>query len=164
MPSPDPDQPIFEARLHPHRSLTRGQFRVLLAAVAAVGICASMPFVIMGAWPVAGFFGLDVLMVYLAFSASFRAARAYEDLVLTPLELLVAKVSAKGHRAEWRFNPNWVRLEREDHDEFGTQRLALVSRGLRLELAAFLGPDAKADLAGRLSRALEQARRGLFYS
>ena len=164
MSIPDPDTPIFKARIHPHRSLTQGQFHVLLGAVAAIGVCASTPFVVMGAWPVAGFFGIDVLLVYLAFRASFRSARAYEDLVLTPLELSVAKVSAKGQRAEWRFNPNWVRLEREDHEEFGTQRLALVSRGLRLELAAFLGPDAKADLAKRLQRALAQARRGLFYS
>ena len=162
--SPDPDAPIFEVRLHPHRSMTRGQFKVLLVCVALAGFVTSMPFVLMGAWPVAGFFGVDVLLVYLAFSASFRAARAYEDLVLTPLELQIAKVSAKGRRAEWRFNPNWVRLEREEHEEFGTQRLNIVSRGLRLELAGFLGPDAKADLAQRLSRALAQARRGLFYS
>ena len=162
--SPDPDATIFEARLRPHRSLTRSQFRLLLAIVAAVGTVTSLPFVIVGAWPVAGFFGLDVILVYVAFTASFRSARAYEDLTLTPLELSLAKVSAKGERAEWRFNPNWVKLERDDHEEFGTQRLDLVSRGRRVELAGFLGPAAKADLADRLSRALSLARRGLFYT
>ena len=105
-----------------------------------------------------------MLLAFIAFSASFRAARAYEQVWLTPLELLWTKVSPKGARAEWRFNPQWVRLERQDHEEFGTQRLDLVSRGSRLEVARFLGPDAKADLADRLTRALAQARRGFFYS
>lgn len=159
-----PETPIFEARLHPHRSMTRAQFRLLLAIVAAICTATSLPFVMLGAWPVAGFFGIDVMLVYVAFAASFRSARAYEDVTLTPLELMLAKVSPKGERAEWRFNPNWVKLEREDHEEFGTQRIDLVSRGRRVEVAGFLGPAAKADLADRLSRALALARRGFRYS
>ena len=101
---------IFSARLTPHRSLNRTQFHVLLCAVGLGGIVTSLPFVFMGAWPVAGFMGLDVLAVYVAFRASFRSARAYEDVNLTMLELMVAKVSPRGRRAEWRFNPSWVRL------------------------------------------------------
>ena len=140
------------------------QFRVLLGLVALVGFATSLPFVILGAWPVAGFFGLDVLLVYIAFKASFRAARAYEDISVTPLELLVQKVSARGAAAEWRFNPVWVRLLRKDHEEFGTQRLDLVSRGSMIEVAGFLGPDAKAVFADELTRALNEARRGVRYS
>jgi uncharacterized membrane protein len=165
MASPDPaDLPLFQRRLHPHRSMTRGQVRLLLAIVAAGGCVTSVPFVLMGAWPVAGFFGLDVLIVYLAFLASFRAARAYEDIRITPLELLLQKVSPKGGLREWRFNPVWVRLDRQEHEEFGTQRLDLISRGHRVEVAGFLGPDAKAQLADGLTSALQAARRGVRYS
>ena len=57
-------------------------------------------------------------------------------------------------------NPSWVRLERVEHEEFGTQRLALVSRGRSLEVGDLLGPDQKAELANRFSRALALARRG----
>lgn len=67
---------IFATRLNPHRSMTPGQFRVLLAAVGAGGIVVSLPFLMMRAWPVAGFMGLDVLGVYVAFKANYRAARA----------------------------------------------------------------------------------------
>ena len=158
------ETPIFKTRLRPHRSLTKAQCRMVLLVVAAASTVAGFPFVIMGAWPVAGFFGLDVLLLSLAFSASFRSARAYEDVTVTPIELLLEKVNAKGRHAEWRFNPSWVRLEREEHEEFGTQRLDLVSRGRSVELAAFLGPDAKADFAKRLTVALAQARRGILYS
>jgi len=89
--------------------------------------------------------GIDVAIFYFAFRASFRAARAYEDVEVTFFELMLTKVSAEGERAEWRFNPAFVRLEREEDDEFGTQRLALVSRGKAVEIAAFLGPADKAD-------------------
>ena len=160
-----PDHPadvsILSTRLQPHRSMTRGQFHVLLLAVGAGGIVATIPFVVMGAWPVAGFMGIDVLAVYLAFRSNFRAARAYEDVHLTVLELTIAKVSARGHKSEWRFNPSWVRLKREEHEEFGTLRLDLVSKGRSLEIAAFLGPDQKTAFAERLSRGLAQARAGM---
>ena len=155
---------LYATRLHPHRSLTTAQFRTLLACVAAASFVATLPFVIMGAWPVAGFMGLDVLGVYIAFKVNFRAARAYEDVEVTTVELLLAKVDPKGLRAEWRFNPSWVRLERKDHIEFGTQRLDLVARGNRVEVASFLGPDAKERFADDLGRALAEARRGFRYS
>lgn len=158
------DQSLLDERLHPHRSLSQRQFRILLLAVAAGGVVTSLPFLLLGAWPVAGFMGLDVLAVYVAFQASFRSARAYEDVQLTSLELRVAKVSARGIRAEWRFNPSWVKLRRQDHEEFGLLRVDLVSRGRALEVAGFLGPDQKAAFADRLARALNEARRGFQWS
>ncbi|ACK52197.1 conserved hypothetical protein [Methylocella silvestris BL2] len=158
------DPALFATRLQPHRSLRAAHFRLLLMAFLAANIITSLPFIFLGAWPVAGFCGLDVALLYVAFKANFRAARAYEDFALTPFDLLVVKVSAAGERAEWRFNPAFVRLEREEHEEFGTLRLALVSRGMSLEVADFLGPGEKANFAGALSRALAEARRGPRYS
>lgn len=155
-----PDHVLLDVRLRPHRSLNGGQFRILMALVALLGTASSLPFVIAGAWPVGGFMGLDILVVYLAFRASFRSARAYEDISVTPLEMLLAKVTAKGQRAEWRFHPAWVRVDKVEHEEFGLQRLSLRERGRSVEVAGFLGADAKADFASRLTRALAEARRG----
>lgn len=158
------DTQIFAVRLRPHRSLSGGNFRLLLILFAGMAAFVTLPFFFIGAWPIVGFMGLDVAIFYLAFSANFRAARAYEDVTLTPVELQIAKVSPRGARAEWRFNPVWVRLEREEHEAYGTRRLALVSRGRRLEVAGFLGPDQKAEFADSLTRALAQARRGPSFS
>jgi uncharacterized membrane protein len=154
------EAPLFDVRLNPHRSLGPDGFRLFMLVAFACSALASLPFYLMGAWPVVGFMGLDVLALFLAFRANFRAARAYEELRLTSLELLFARVSKHGARREWRFNPSWVRFERVEHEEFGTQRLALVSHGRSLEVGAFLGPDQKAELAAQFSRALAQARRG----
>ncbi len=158
------DPPILSLRLKPHRSLTKGNFRLLLMIFSGASFFSSLPFILLGAWPVAGFMGLDVAAFYFAFRANFRAARAYEDVLLTPFELRFAKVSAKGARAEWLFNPAWVRLDRVEHEEFGTQRLAFVSHGRSVEVGPFLGPEEKARLAVNLSRALAEARRGPRFS
>ena len=154
------EEPLFDVRLNPHRSLGPRGFRVFMLVCFACTAFASLPFYLMGAWPVVGFMGLDVLALYLAFRVNFRAAHAYEELHLTSLELLFARVSKHGARREWRFNPSWVRFERVEHEEFGTQRLALVSGGRSLEVGAFLGPDQKAELATQFTRALARARRG----
>jgi uncharacterized membrane protein len=155
---------LFVQRLKPHRSLTKRNFHLLLMIFSGGSLFTSVPFVLLGAWPVAGFMGLDLALVYFAFRANFHAARAYEDLAVTHFEIVVAKVSAEGQRTEFRFNPAFVHLERVEHEEFGTQRLAFVSRGKSLEIASFLGPAQKAELAEGLTRALIEARRGPRYS
>lgn len=155
---------IFAARLKPYRSLTRRNFHVIMMIFSGASLFSSLPFVLFGAWPVAGFMGLDAALFYFAFRANFNAARAYEDVLVTHFELSLAKVSARGRRMEWRFNPAFVRLEREEHEEFGTQRLALVSRGRSVEIAGFLGPGEKADFARALQQALIEARRGPRFS
>ena len=155
---------LLDMRIRPHRSLTAANFRLLMIVFSLVGIVSSLPFIVMGAWPVAGFMGVDVLIFYLAFKANFRAARAYEDIVVTPLELRLAKVSAQGARREFRFHPAWVRLDKTEHEEFGIQHLALRSRGRVVEVAAFLGPEDKAQFASGLTSALNEARRGPQFS
>ena len=158
------DEPILQTRITPHRSLDARGFRLLLALFAGCCVVSSVPFVVLGAWPVAGFLGLDIVLLYGAFRLSYRAARGYEDVLVTPVELSVARVSAAGRRREWRFSPGFVRLERQEMEEYGVTRLDLVSRGRRLEVAAALGPQARADFARDLSGALAQARRGPRFS
>jgi uncharacterized membrane protein len=151
---------IFSAVLTPHRSLSRGGFIVLMLVLGGISLATGIVFLLAGAWPVFGFCGLDVLLVYLAFKVSYRSARAYEQVTVTPSELTVRKVSHHGRISEWTLNPLWVRLDRVVHAEFGIERLFLVSHGRRLAIAGFLGPDEKASFALALSAALGEAKRG----
>ena len=154
------DQALYAVRLRPHRSLSRAQAKGLILLFSLACAALSLPFFFLGAWPIVGFLGLDALGLWLAFEISFRAARAYEDVRLTPVELTLSKVSARGAGLDFRFNPAWVRIERAEHEEFGLQRLALASHGRTVEFGSFLGPDQKAEIARDLSHALAQARRG----
>ena len=101
-----------------------------------------------------------MLLVYWAFQVSYRRARAYELVTVTPSELVVRQVSHRGRIRQWTLNPLWVRLDRVVHAEFGVERLFLVSHGRRLSIAGFLGPAEKESFAHALSAALGEARRG----
>jgi uncharacterized membrane protein len=151
---------IFAATITPHRSLGSTGFLVLMLCIGGLSFVSGMVFLLLGAWPVFGFLGLDVVLVYWAFRANFRAARAYEEVTVTASELTVRKVSHGGSVREWTLNPVWVQLDRIVHEEFGIERLFLVSRGRRLTIAAFLGPEEKASFARALSEALGEAKRG----
>jgi uncharacterized membrane protein len=162
---PEASQPkLFSARLTPHRSLNRTGFLVLMAFLTAVSFAAGIAFLLMGAWPVFGFFGLDVLVIYWAFRINFRRAAAVEEISVTPSELRVRRVSHRGHVVEWVLNPLWVRLDQKTHAEFGIERLYLVSRGRRVSVGSFLGPDEKASFAKALLAALQTAKRGITYN
>ena len=155
-----PEPKIFAATITPHRSLGSTGFLILMLCIGALSFGCGMLFLLLGAWPVFGFLGLDVLLIYVAFRANFRAARAYEEVTITASELTVRKVSHHGVVREWTLNPLWVQLDRIVHEEFGIERLFLVSRGRRLAIASFLGPDEKASFARALSAALGEAKRG----
>jgi uncharacterized membrane protein len=161
----DPNEvELFSARLTPHRSLNRTGFLVVMAFVSVVSFAAGVVFLMMGAWPVLGFFGLDVLAIYWAFRINFRRARASEEIRVTPSELYVRRVSHRGHVMEFRFNPLWVQLDRKTHAEFGIERLYLVSRGRRVAVAGFLGAEEKESFSKALMAALQAARRGPTYN
>jgi len=133
---------------------------VLMGAVCAVSFGTGLLFYLLGAWPVIGFMGLDVLLVYWAFRANYRAAAAFEEVVVTHSELRLRKVSHRGKDAEWTLNPVWTQLQRETHEGYGLVRLSLVSQGRRLAIAGFLGPREKESFAEALSAALGEAKRG----
>ena len=155
-----PEPPIFSAILTPYRSLSHTGFLCLMAVVGGVSLATGVIFLLAGAWPVFGFCGLDVALMYWAFQVNYRRADSYEQVTVRPSELSVRQVSHRGAVREWTANPVWVRLDRVVHAEFGIERLFLVSRGKRLAIAAFLGPQEKESFAVALSAALGEAKRG----
>ena len=154
------EAPIFAATITPHRSLGSTGFLILMLAIGGLSFVSGLMFLLIGAWPVFGFLGLDVVLVYWAFRINYRAARAYEEVTVTASELTVRKVSHHGRVREWTLNPLWVQLDRDVHEEFGVEGLFLVSRGRRLPIASALSPEEKASFAHALSAALGEAKRG----
>lgn len=160
----DSARPIFTAIITPHRSLGPRGFLILMAVMSVFSFAAGIAFLMIGAWPVVGFFGLDVALLYLAFRINYRRATAFEEVIVTPESMTVRKVSHHGKVREWSANPLWVRLEQDIDEEYGIERLDLVSRGERVSVAGFLGPDEKVSFARALDRALAQAKRGPDYT
>jgi len=157
---PSPEPTLFSAIITPHRSLNGTGFLIVMMLVSGFSFIAGMVFFLLGAWPVVGFLGLDVLLVYWAFRVNYRAAAAFEEVTVTPSELRVRRVSHRGKVAEWTLNPLWTQIARDTHEEFGLQHLFLVSRGRKLPVAGFLSPPERESFAAALSAALGEAKRG----
>ena len=161
---PSREVEIFSALLTPHRSLNRTGFLVLMAFLSVVSFAAGVVFLMLGAWPVFGFFGFDVLAIYWAFRLNFRSANAREEIRVTHSELRVRRINHRGRVVEWVLNPLWVQLDQVAHEEFGIEKLYLVSKGRSMSIGSFLSPDEKASFAKALRAALQAARRGPTYN
>ncbi len=143
---------FLDTVLHPYRSLKPEGFAILMAALAGASLLAGTICILVGCWPIFGFFGLDVLLVYVAFRVSYRSARQHEAVRLTEKSLTVARVSVKGERKEWRFEPTWLRVAFDDEAE--RSPLTLSSHGNSLVVGSFLAPDERRSFAGQLRRAI----------
>ena len=155
------DDTVFEATLTPHRSLGRKGFRVVITLCCLSAVFSSIPFILFGAWPVAGFYGLDVIALFIAFKVNYRRAVGAEEKVwLSYVELRLSKTSHRGERAEWRFNPLWSRLSLDEDEDFGALRLCVVSGRQTVPIGEFLAPPQRRHLAEALSAALVKAKRG----
>jgi uncharacterized membrane protein len=150
----------FRAILHPHRSLGPRGFLVLMSAIGLVSFVTGTAFLLMGAWPVMGFFGLDVALIYIAFKLNYRAGRAYELVELTPDRLTVTRVQPSGARKSYEFNPYWVRVRLAQQVD-GRTFLRLASHGQEFEFGRFLNDDERRDFAQALEGALSLARSGM---
>jgi uncharacterized membrane protein len=156
--SPASEEPIFTMTLRPHRSLGRRGFAFLMAVLAIMSFTVGMIFFSIGAWPIPGFLGLDVLAVYVAFRLSFRQARAAEEIRLSRSALTVRRIAADGTAREMGLNPYWARLEVDRHPEFGILRMAIAWQGHRLAVGRFLGPPEREKFAREFTAALAEAR------
>ena len=147
----------FDATLTPHRSLGRLGFALLMGFFAGLSLAIGIGFLMIGAWPVMGFFGLDVALVWLAFRLSYRSGRLREHLRLSEGLLTVRRILPSGRVREWRFQPYWLRVEMDDpprHDS----RLTLSSHGRRLTVGDFLTVPERHEVARALRVALDRLR------
>jgi uncharacterized membrane protein len=151
------EQRAFRAVLHPYRSLSPTGFLILMSVIGGASFVTGMVFLLMGAWPIFGFFGLDVALVYVAFRLNYRSGRLYELIELSPGSLTVTRVHPSGKRENFDFNPYWVRV-RLAEDQQGRTDMRLASHGKEVSIGRFLTDDERRDFSSALSGALTEAR------
>jgi uncharacterized membrane protein len=145
----------WRATLTPHRSLSRKGFVILMSVIAGLNFAGSLFFYVIGAWPVVGFMGLDVALVWWAFHANFADARRAEHIEITPHELVLRRLADRKPSQEQRFARRWVRVElEEDRERELIGALYLRFRGKRTEIASFLGAQERLAFAQALKAAL----------
>ncbi len=153
----DEDRAVFDVLLTPHRSLSPRGFLMLMGLVCAISFTAGLIFYLAGAWPVVGFLGLDVLLIYVAFRVNYRRADMYETLHMTPRTLTVRRVNHWGEESRWSFQPAWLQILMDDPPGHSSQ-LTLRSHGNSVVIGSFLTPGERLDLASALRSALAETR------
>lgn len=162
---------LFETVLRPHCSMSPRLLRRVMTVAACVALAVGGGMALAGARFVVFFMGADLLLLYWALSAGPRALqRRWDRVVLTPASLRVEQVLHGGPPRVVEFPPAWLRVTleggaedgAEDGVEVGPQRCMLASHGRRLEVGAFLSPDARASFAASLNAALQRLRSGGF--
>lgn len=147
----------FEAVLYPNPALSSRAYAMFMALAVLVTAALVTLFVSMGAWPVGGFFGLDLLLLYLAFRAARRNARRFEWVRVDQQAVTVRRVGPDGRATEWRFDPCWVRVHLDEPP--GPHSLVvLASHGRRLALGSFLTPEERREFAQALGQVLQRLR------
>ena len=152
-------EPEFHAFLTPHRSLGKNGFKLLMLILIGGWFATGLVFVSLGAWPVFGFFGLDVAAIYLAFRINYRAAHCHEEVRLSRHELMIRKVGASGTSVMHTLNPFWTKLRVSKHPYAGVTRLQVTSRNAQVAIGDFLNPDDRASFAKAFALALANVKR-----
>jgi uncharacterized membrane protein len=145
----------WSVTLTPHRSLTREGFVALMMIVVALNFVGGLVFLVAGAWPITGFMGLDVVLVWWAFRKNFADAQRAERIVVQDDLVTLHRLSQEGIRETLEFNRRWLRVELEfDEAREIVGRLLLSYRGALTEVGSFLGGDERQSLSRALRAAL----------
>ncbi len=147
----------------PYRSLSTNGFAIVMAVLTSLAFCIGLGFFLLGAWPVIGFLGLEILVVWGAFKLNYRAARQRQKLTATERELVVENVAPTGETDIVCMPTDWLRVEvtpktPPEMTARYNQRIYVTSHGKRTEIGGFLHPVEIPGLAAELSTVLENAR------
>ncbi|MCB2096753.1 MAG: DUF2244 domain-containing protein [Parvularculaceae bacterium] len=155
-PQPTGGKADFDAVLFPNRSLPNRGFIAVMSIVIASNFFFGLYFYAIGAWPVIGFCGLDVFLVWLAFRLSYRQGRLHERVRIADGDMLVSRVLPSGHESRWRIEPFWARIV-IDNPGAHEARVRVMSKGRSLVLGSFLSPDERVSFGEALREALARA-------
>ncbi|MDF1750006.1 MAG: DUF2244 domain-containing protein [Alphaproteobacteria bacterium] len=147
----------LDATLRPHRSLDQRGFLIVMMAIGGCGFLIGFAFFLAGAWPVAGFCGLEIALVYIAFKLNFRDARRCEHLLMTDSGLYIVRTGPSGVIQKERLEPNWLSVQMDDPPQHESQ-LILKSHGQVTELGRFLQPYERVEVAQAIRAAIARYR------
>lgn len=151
--------PLFRATLRPHRSLSERGILVVTIIAGTLALIPGLTFFLMGAWPIVGFMGLDILLLYWALTRSKRGEKQYEEIGLWHDAIRIRKVDIKGRIKEIELNPFWARLVTKLNAENEVESLHLIARQQRISLGEFLNPADRTSFARTFGQELSRAKR-----
>lgn len=148
----------LDAVLEPPRSLSQRGLNRVMMILGGAGFVSGFGFLMMGAWPVAGFMGLEILALWLVFRWSFRSQTARTYVRVTADTVLLRRVDGWGRERHARVSSYFARVE-FDRTASGADALRLATSRTAWPLGEHLNPREREAFARRLTEALVDARR-----
>jgi uncharacterized membrane protein len=152
---------LFEAEIPPYRSLSRRGITIVVSVLAVLSLAVTTVAWLIGAWPVAGFSGLEIGAVLVMLRWNARGAESLEILVLTEDSLSIHRADRRGRPSRITLPSAWLNAVLEEPPG-QVPSLLLVNRRSRVEVAKGLGEVEKRDLAAALKAALHRLRSPTF--
>ena len=154
---------LEQITIWPHRSLSPKGFAIVMGGLAGLLFLIGLGFFLAGAWPVIGFLGLELLVVWGAFKLNYRAARHRETIHTTTEELMVESQTPTGKRAKKSFPIGWLRVSLSPSvspmmSSRDQQIIILSSHGEQAEIGKYLHPAEKAGLSREIGSMIARAR------
>ena len=146
---------LYEITLYPYRSLNKFGFFILMFTLAFISFVAGIIFMLKGAWPVFGFFGLDVLLVYIFFKINFRSGKKKEIIILTKNNLIIKIYNSEKILKTFKLDPGWLKInliKLKNH----TSKLQISSKNKSIVVGSFLRYQEKAEVLRSLQKALKK--------
>ena len=133
---------------------------ILFGLLSTIGV----GFFLAGAWPVIGFLGLELLVVWGAFfNLNYRAAKVRETIETTTETLKIEHTDERGKSEITEFPVGWLRVHLSptvtpDVSSRYRQRVILSTHGRQAEVGAFLHPAEKAKLRHEVDGMVSRSR------
>ena len=144
---------LFQTELRPNRSSTLEAIQKLALVLSAVLIPAGLIFVYVGAWPVFGFLGLELVALVALLNCHHKRSYIIERISITDKNLKVERIDPWGRRYKWSFQRHWLQVNVGGNGERSCT-LELRSHGRALVIGAFLNPGERHEIARLLRDAL----------
>ena len=153
MPGVSPPPLFLDQRMSPRRSLSPRGLLILLSVLLLWNALICGFLLLIGAWPVPFFLGLDLVGVLIAFTVSNRRARSGERVRVSAEAVTVERGEGQ---VVWTAPPAWTRVLRPPPGSRAPLRL--TASGRSVAVGAALGVAERRRFAQALEHAVAAAR------
>jgi len=145
----------LDIKVYPNQSLTYKGLFFLMLFITIPASYIGISFYFMGAWPVLGFMGLEIILIYIAFKILFKRSESYEHILLDKTKLKIFYNNKNKTLKKIELEPTWLQVKIEDIYK-NKDVLTLSSHGNKIVLGNFLVPEERLKLAKEIRYGLNE--------
>ena len=137
-------------KIYSNNSLSTKGFYILMASIILPALFIGSAFLLIGAWPVLGFMGLEIILIYIFFKILFYKNNFYEHVILDKSKFYISYNNKNSVINSVNLEPTWLQVKLENNNN----KLQIFTHGKAIELGKCLAIKEKASLAITIQEAL----------